>query len=239
MDQFRENERFNSHVNVRDLRDRFEFFNVVSVSAQEEYLLVTEIMKDRLRQMQERTEVHSSQLRDRVEALRLHYKKWSWPNARGNVVDFELIEPDTRTKYKPTDGFSNCEYAEQIWNGFLNHFTNDDEDDVLLQETSSRLNTLNNVSIDLVDNDTPSSYNDQVTLLPPYLREEQPKDTKIRQNNARSERCWKSILLKDGPNDWKVIMDEAKCGTLKISKSCGGGTKSDGNSFDFMSFRNR
>ncbi len=239
MDQFRENERFNSHVNVRDLRDRFEFFNVVSVSGQEEYLLVTEIMKDRLRQMQELTEVHSSQLRDRVEALRLHYKKWSWPNARGNVVDFELIEPDTRTKYEPTDGFSNCEYAEQIWNGFLNYFTNDDEDDVLLQETSSRLNTLNNVSIDLVDNDTPSSYNDQVTLLPPYLREEQPKDIKIRQNNARSERCWKSILLKDGPNDWKVIMDEAKCGTLKISKSCGGGTKSDGNSFDFMSFRNR
>lgn len=75
MDQFRENERFNSHVNVRDLRDRFEFFNVVSVSAQEEYLLVTEIMKDRLRQMQELTEVHSSRLRDRVEALRLHYKK--------------------------------------------------------------------------------------------------------------------------------------------------------------------
>ena len=75
VDQLRGNERFNSHVLVRDLRDRFEFFNVVSVSAQEEYLLVTEIMKDRLRQMQELTEVHSSLLRDRVEALRLHYKK--------------------------------------------------------------------------------------------------------------------------------------------------------------------
>ena len=48
-----------------------------------------------------------------------------------------------------TDGFSNCEYAEQIWNGFLNYFTNDDEHDVLLQETSSRLNTLNKFSIDL------------------------------------------------------------------------------------------
>mmetsp|Transcript_21723 Transcript_21723/g.28016 ORF Transcript_21723/g.28016 Transcript_21723/m.28016 type:complete len:102 (+) Transcript_21723:674-979(+) len=90
-----------------------------------------------------------------------------------------------------------------------------------------------------VYDDAPSSYNDKVTLLPPYLREEQTKDIKIRQNYAQSERCWKSILLKDGSNDWKVIVNEAKCGTLIISKSCGGGTKSDGNSFDFISFRNR
>jgi len=179
--------------------------------------------------------VTRAQVWKQIKSMRIHMDKWQWPitqSRRNEAITEDTLDPDVCMEYE-LDGnqngqekLGNC--AKVIWQSFverngkrsveqkkrLNIFANltareegENENALLGHKTNHDLTSAK--CLEEIKN-THLGNEGEEPFITVKGRRKNRKSTEpsATQTLSRSEACWRSLLLHDGPNDWKCIETE-------------------------------
>jgi len=175
--------------------------------------------------------VTRAQVWKQIRSMRIHMDKWQWPitqSRRNEAITEDTLDPDVCMEYElegnqnEQENLDSC--AKVIWQSFV------ERNDKRRVEQKKRLSIFANLTA------RGEGENENVLLThrtnheltsakcleeikntkgeEPFItvkgRRKNKKSTELSATPtlSRSEACWRSLLLHDGPNDWKCIEKE-------------------------------
>ena len=190
-----------SSISVETLLKTYDNFCLVPTSTETEMNLARDILHNRLNMLKyqfcannDDSYIEWKRLASRFNAIRFHLNRWSWPK-RQIIVDGSKHEPRACMEYQPNFGSNgNSVYtnAGSVWDGFVT-VSEKAEGNGMTPRKHCFPTLLQDKEIEAEG----VSYSSGPTFK-----------TKNIESDHRPERCWQSLLLHDGPNDWDLIIDK-------------------------------
>lgn len=173
------------------------------------HTLATEVLQSRLEKHLDPPPRNTDTM-NVCDDLQMHNEKWSWPitsERKDERITRRTLDPDVTTLYTFFETDAGSLSSARVWNSFLGTMGDsaDPSSDDKVHSPPRRMACFPRLV---------SGNDDEVLENGPYLvSSKQPDDQGFTVVNAqkkmsRSERCWRSILTFDGPEDWSNLEEE-------------------------------